>query len=63
MSPCCQLSGAQTALEALIRWANFMSSSDDTGFRFARAMHCSFCLAWNIAVACQNDIVILQSQT
>ena len=28
-----------------------MSSSELTGLRLALAMQCSFCLAWNIAVA------------
>lgn len=44
-SPGCQVRGAQTAFEALIRWANLISSSDETGRLFALLMDCSFCFA------------------
>jgi hypothetical protein len=50
-SPCCQVSGAQTALDADILWANLINSSEFTGLLLAREMDCNFCLAWKIAVA------------
>jgi hypothetical protein len=50
-SPCCQVKGAQTALDALILWANLIKSSEGTGRLLALAMDWSFCLAWYIAVA------------
>lgn len=37
-SPCCQLRGAQTALEADILCANLIKSSEFTGLLLARAI-------------------------
>ena len=42
---CCQLRGAQTALEAEMRWAYFIRSSELTGESLARPIDSSFWLA------------------
>lgn len=44
-SPGCHVSGAHTAFEALILWAYFMRSSEDTGCLLALLIDCNFCFA------------------